>query len=235
MAIAYPVAAGTATEILLDAIRVQHPNAPAKEAGTEAALKWLAARYPEILGPPACPPTTRAPAKWARPGSATARGGRRPTRALPPWATSSTRRTRPSAQGRARLFDFLFARQRSAPRSKRSFWTRASVSSIRASAGSLEPRVKSRATASRPAARRSATARAARSARRIARSAASTCEGEVRPRPRSTRRARSARALSAAWRRWRKSRARRSARRRSPMSSAARRPSPPAEHCTRVR
>jgi hypothetical protein len=54
-AIAYPAAAGPATEVLLEGIRAQHPDAPAKEAGTEAALAWLAAKYP-VLRPPACPP-----------------------------------------------------------------------------------------------------------------------------------------------------------------------------------
>ena len=37
-AIAYPAAAGSATEVLLDAIRAGHPDAPTKEAGTETAL-----------------------------------------------------------------------------------------------------------------------------------------------------------------------------------------------------
>ena len=54
-AIAYPTAAGPATEVLLDAIRAGHPDAPAKEAGTEAALEWLAKKYPDVLGPPLCP------------------------------------------------------------------------------------------------------------------------------------------------------------------------------------
>ncbi len=55
-AIAYPTAGGTATEILLDGLRVGHPNAPSKEAGTEAALVWLSKTYPEVLRPPVCPP-----------------------------------------------------------------------------------------------------------------------------------------------------------------------------------
>src|SRR4029077_15829947 len=38
VAIAYPTAAGSATEVLLDAIRAGHPDAPKKEAGTDAAL-----------------------------------------------------------------------------------------------------------------------------------------------------------------------------------------------------
>jgi hypothetical protein len=54
-AIAYPAAAGPATEVLLEEIRAHHPEAPAKEAGTEAALAWLAAKYP-VLRLPACPP-----------------------------------------------------------------------------------------------------------------------------------------------------------------------------------
>ena len=54
-AIAYPTAAGSATEVLLDAIRAGHPDAPAKEAGTEAALEWLAKTFPDVLRPPLCP------------------------------------------------------------------------------------------------------------------------------------------------------------------------------------
>jgi hypothetical protein len=54
-AIAYPAAAGPATEVLLEQIRAGHPEAPAKEAGTEAALAWLVAKYP-VLRSPACPP-----------------------------------------------------------------------------------------------------------------------------------------------------------------------------------
>ncbi len=54
-AIAYPIAAGSATEILLDTIRAAHPDAPTKEAGTEAALEWLAKTYPDVLRPPLCP------------------------------------------------------------------------------------------------------------------------------------------------------------------------------------
>ena len=54
-AIAYPTAAGPATEVLLDAIRAGHPDAPAKEAGTEAALVWLAKQFPDALRPPLCP------------------------------------------------------------------------------------------------------------------------------------------------------------------------------------
>jgi hypothetical protein len=54
-AIAYPAAAGSATEVLLDEIRAAHPDAPTKEAGTEAALKWLADTYPSVRGSPVCP------------------------------------------------------------------------------------------------------------------------------------------------------------------------------------
>jgi hypothetical protein len=53
--VAYPAAAGTATDVLLDAIRTLVAAAPAKEAGTNAALQWLAAKYPEVLRPPVCP------------------------------------------------------------------------------------------------------------------------------------------------------------------------------------
>ena len=55
-AIAYPAAAGSATEVLLDAIRAGHSDAPAKEAGTEPALAWLAKTFPDVLRPPLCPP-----------------------------------------------------------------------------------------------------------------------------------------------------------------------------------
>jgi hypothetical protein len=53
--IAYPAAAGSATEILLDAIRAVRPDAPVKAAGTESALVWLAKTYPDVLRPPTCP------------------------------------------------------------------------------------------------------------------------------------------------------------------------------------
>ena len=36
-------------------IRAGHPDAPTKEAGTEAALDWLARTFPDILRPPLCP------------------------------------------------------------------------------------------------------------------------------------------------------------------------------------
>jgi hypothetical protein len=44
--IAYPAAAGSATEVLLDAIRAGHSDASAKEAGSEPALAWLAKTFP---------------------------------------------------------------------------------------------------------------------------------------------------------------------------------------------
>jgi hypothetical protein len=53
-AIAYPSAAGPATEALLEAISARNPDAPAKEAGTYAGLKWLAIKYPWVLDTPAC-------------------------------------------------------------------------------------------------------------------------------------------------------------------------------------
>ena len=55
-AIAYPTAAGSATEVLLDALRARHPGAPQKEAGTKAAFAWLAANYPWVRNPQICPP-----------------------------------------------------------------------------------------------------------------------------------------------------------------------------------
>jgi hypothetical protein len=64
-AITYPAAAGSndlgdaATDVLLEAIRTRRPGAPTKEAGTEAALQWLAINYPRVLQPPVCPPPPR--------------------------------------------------------------------------------------------------------------------------------------------------------------------------------
>jgi hypothetical protein len=55
-AIAYPTAAGPATEVLLEAIRARHSDAPPKEAGTEASLAWIAEKYPDVLRPSVCPP-----------------------------------------------------------------------------------------------------------------------------------------------------------------------------------
>ena len=54
-AIAYPAAAGSATEVLLDAIRAGHPDAPTKDKGTQVALEWLAKKFPDVLHP-GCPP-----------------------------------------------------------------------------------------------------------------------------------------------------------------------------------
>jgi hypothetical protein len=54
-AIAYPSAAGPATEVLLDAIRARHPDAPTQETGTDAVLQWLAKKHPLVLRPPVCP------------------------------------------------------------------------------------------------------------------------------------------------------------------------------------
>ena len=54
-AITYPAAAGPATNVLLDAIREQRPDAPSKEEGIEVALNWLASAYPLVLLPPVCP------------------------------------------------------------------------------------------------------------------------------------------------------------------------------------
>jgi hypothetical protein len=53
-AIVYPSAAGPATEVLLEAIRPRNPDAPTKEAGTNAGLKWLATKYPWVLDAPVC-------------------------------------------------------------------------------------------------------------------------------------------------------------------------------------
>jgi hypothetical protein len=55
VAIVYPTAAGPATELLLDAIRARHPDAPAKEAGTAESLKWIAEKYPDQASHPICP------------------------------------------------------------------------------------------------------------------------------------------------------------------------------------
>ena len=54
-AVAYPAAAGKATEILLDAIRAERPETPKTDKGVQAALEWLAKQYPDLLQPPACP------------------------------------------------------------------------------------------------------------------------------------------------------------------------------------
>jgi hypothetical protein len=53
-AIAYPMAAGPATEILLDSIRARDPSMPANEVGSRRILEWLAKKYPELVRP-VCP------------------------------------------------------------------------------------------------------------------------------------------------------------------------------------
>ena len=56
-AIAYLVAAGSATEVLLDEIRAKHSNAPPKSSGLASALDWLVAnaKYQSALQTPLCP------------------------------------------------------------------------------------------------------------------------------------------------------------------------------------
>jgi hypothetical protein len=54
-AIVYPTAAGPATEVLLEAIRARHPDAPANQAGTAASLAWIAEKYPDLVRRPICP------------------------------------------------------------------------------------------------------------------------------------------------------------------------------------
>jgi len=71
-AIAYRAAAGSATDVLLDAIRAGHPDAPAKEAGTEAALAWLAKTFPNVLRPPLCPPPLQPELEMSATGNLTA-------------------------------------------------------------------------------------------------------------------------------------------------------------------
>jgi hypothetical protein len=57
---AIPRAYGPAREVLLEAIRARHPDAPPKEAGTEAGLAWLGTKYPKVLHPsPVCPPSAQ--------------------------------------------------------------------------------------------------------------------------------------------------------------------------------
>jgi hypothetical protein len=55
-AILYPPAAGPATEVLLDALRARHSDAPAKEAGTATLMAWVAEKYPNEVSRPICPP-----------------------------------------------------------------------------------------------------------------------------------------------------------------------------------
>ena len=56
LAIVYPTAAGSASDVLLEGIRARHSNAPAKEAGTAAGLAWIAETYPDLVRRPICPP-----------------------------------------------------------------------------------------------------------------------------------------------------------------------------------
>ena len=55
-ALVYPFAAGSATEVLLDAICATHSDAPTEDAGTAASLRWIAKTYPNQVGIPICPP-----------------------------------------------------------------------------------------------------------------------------------------------------------------------------------
>jgi hypothetical protein len=55
-AIAYPSAAGPATDILSDALRTRHSDAPPEAEGTPAMLAWLEQKYPDLLLSPTCPP-----------------------------------------------------------------------------------------------------------------------------------------------------------------------------------
>jgi hypothetical protein len=54
-AIAYPAAAGAATEVLVDALRARHSDTPVKEAGMAANLAWIAEKYPSQVRRPICP------------------------------------------------------------------------------------------------------------------------------------------------------------------------------------
>ena len=56
LAVVYPTAAGSASDVVLEAIRARHSNAPAKEAGTTAGLAWIAETYPDLVRRPICPP-----------------------------------------------------------------------------------------------------------------------------------------------------------------------------------
>jgi hypothetical protein len=51
----YPSAAGPATDVLLEAIRASHSDAPT-EAGTAASFEWIAKKYPDQVGVPICLP-----------------------------------------------------------------------------------------------------------------------------------------------------------------------------------
>jgi hypothetical protein len=54
----YPIAAGPATNVLLEALRVTNPTAPGAAAGLAASMRWIAESYPGIdfTSGPACPP-----------------------------------------------------------------------------------------------------------------------------------------------------------------------------------
>jgi len=56
-AIKSPLAAGAATDALLDTLHDADPKAPGSRAGLEANLAWLTASYPQIAqsAPPRCP------------------------------------------------------------------------------------------------------------------------------------------------------------------------------------
>lgn len=56
LAIVYPTSAGSASEVVLEAIRARHSDAPAKEAGVAASLAWIAETYPDLVRRPICPP-----------------------------------------------------------------------------------------------------------------------------------------------------------------------------------
>jgi hypothetical protein len=55
-ALLYPFAAGSATEVLLEAIRASHSDAPSQKAGMAASLAWIAEKYLDQVGVPICPP-----------------------------------------------------------------------------------------------------------------------------------------------------------------------------------
>ena len=59
-ALKYPTTAGPATEVLLDALR-DRSRAPGAEAGLEANLRWVSARFPavDLSSPPVCPEPQR--------------------------------------------------------------------------------------------------------------------------------------------------------------------------------
>jgi hypothetical protein len=61
----YPIAAGPATDVLLNGLSLAASTAPGAEAGLPANLRWLADNYPaiDLRGAPACPTPL-----WAGPG-----------------------------------------------------------------------------------------------------------------------------------------------------------------------